>query len=68
MPFLYRRLKGRIVEKYGTQEQFAKALDVSTNSLSLKMNGKTGFSQRDIERWRALLDITTDEIGDYFFT
>lgn len=67
MPYHYSKLRGRIIEKYGTHEKFAEKLGISRNSLSLKMTGKTGFSQADINRWSELLDIKTNEIGDYFF-
>lgn len=68
MPYTYNKLRGRIIEKYGTQEEFARKVGISKNSLSLKMNGKTGFSQADVDRWSDLLDIETREIGLYFFT
>ena len=67
MPYKYNKLRGRIVEIFGTHEKFAKRLGISKNSLSLKMNGKTGFSQSDINKWSELLGISTSEIGEYFF-
>lgn len=68
MPYTYNKLRGRIVEMFGTQEKFADELGISKNSLSLKMNGKTGFSQADIRKWSKLLHIEDSEIGAYFFT
>ena len=65
--FEYRELKGRIVTKYGTQGEFAKAIGISSNWLSQKLTGKVGISQPEIEQWRELLDIPTSEIGKYFF-
>lgn len=67
MPYKYNKLRGRIVEKYGTQDEFARTIGISRNSLSLKMTGKTGISQTDIIKWCRLLDIKADEIGQYFF-
>lgn len=67
MPYKYNKLKGRITEKFGTRSNFAKALNLSENSLSLKLNCKTGFSQEDIDKWAELLDITIEEYGLYFF-
>lgn len=64
----YRKLIGRIVEKYGTRKEFAKALGISENSMSLKLNGKTGFSREDMVRWGELLDIDVNDFGAYFFT
>lgn len=65
--YQYRKLKGKIVEKYGTQKAFADALDISENSLSLKLNGKTGFSQKDIVKWSLLLDIDQAEYQSFYF-
>lgn len=67
MGFEYNKLRGRIVEKYGTQAKFAQELGISPTAMSEKMTGKTTFSQRDIERWRQLLDIDSEDIGKYFF-
>ena len=47
MQYNYKKLRGRIVEKYGSQKNFADILGVSENSVSKKMQGKTGFSQED---------------------
>lgn len=67
MPYSYNKLRGRIVEKYGTQEKFAEALDVSKQMVSMKMTGKSSFSQKDILTWCDLLSIQHDQISDYFF-
>jgi len=66
--YQYRKLIGRIVEVYGTRKAFAEALGLSENSLSLKLNGKTGFSQDDIIEWSRLLNISQDEYGSFYFT
>lgn len=63
----YRKLKGRIVEKYGTMAAFAEALGLSKQSLSLKMTGKVGLSQEDIEQWSELLDIQQEDYGIFYF-
>lgn len=63
----YRKLKGRIVEKYGTMAAFAEALGLSKQSLSLKMTGKVGLSQEDIEQWSELLDIKLEDYGIFYF-
>lgn len=67
MNYKYNRLRGRIIEKYGSQEKFAETIGISSNSMSKKMNGRTGFSQRDIVKWSYLLDIKAPEYGEYFF-
>lgn len=65
--YSYDKLRGRIYEKYGTQEAFAKVLGISGNSLSLKMRCLTGFSQEDIRVISELLDIPREEYAEYFF-
>ncbi|MED9814729.1 DUF739 family protein [Anaerostipes sp.] len=67
MGYTYDKLRGRIIEKYGSQEKYADVLGISTNSLSKKMTGKTGFSQKDITIWADLLNIDKAEYGEYFF-
>ena len=68
MNYSYNKLIGRIIEKYGTRKKFAETIQMSENSLSLKLNGKTGFSQEDVKLWAELLDIDVSEYGSYFFT
>ena len=63
----YNKLRGRIVEKYGTQDRFRKELGISSTAMSNKMRGKTGFSQSDIITWCSLLDIELEDVGSYFY-
>lgn len=63
----YRKLRGRIVEKFGTQEKFAQHIGKSNISISRKLNCNTGFSQKDIEEWSNALEISKDEYSAYFF-
>lgn len=65
--YKYNKLRGRIIEKFGSFGCFAKEIGLSNNSLSKKLTGKTGISQEDIEKWSDLLDIETSEYGVYFF-
>lgn len=64
----YSKLRGRIVEKFGTISAFTEALGSSTVTVSSKLNNKSGFSRSDIEHWSELLEIPFVEIGLYFFT
>ena len=66
--FDYSKLRGRIVEKFGTQSKFADANGISDRSMSLKLNNGIGLSQNEILEWCNLLDIPTGEIPLYFFT
>ena len=66
--YKYRRLRGRIVERFGTMEAFSKEINLSKVSVSNKINGNTGFSQDDITKWSEALRIPVEEYGTYFFT
>jgi hypothetical protein len=68
MPYDYSKLNGKIVEMYGTQAKFAKAMNLSTRSLSLKVNGKIGWKQGEIDKACYILGVPKDEIPLYFFT
>ena len=68
MNYNYKLLKTRIRRYYGSQEEFAKVLHLSTNSLNKKLNNKVCFNQREISIMIDTLDIKKLEIKDYFFT
>ena len=61
------KLRGRMVEKYGTIQEFAKHASRNNQFISKVLNGKSTLLQTDIEEWVSLLDISSDEIGSYFF-
>lgn len=67
MGFEYNKLKGRIVEKYGTRGKFAERLGVSDVTVSKKLTGKVQFDQEDIITWCEALEIDISDAGDYFF-
>ena len=66
--YTYSKLRGRIVEKYGTITAFSKDVGMTTTSIYFKLSGKVPFNQRDVEKWCNLLSIKVSEIGAYFFT
>ena len=68
MNFSYNKLRGRIIEKYGTQSAFVKEFGVSENAFSQKMNNKTRFNSDDVIKIVKMLDIKENEIHQYFFT
>ena len=68
MGFSYSKLKGKIIEKYGTQTAFAKDLGMTNIAFSRKLNNKTRFSTDDILTIIELLEIPKNEISEYFFT
>lgn len=63
----YSKLKGKIVEVYGSQEKLAKVLDLSNQSISNKMTNKVPFKTNEIEKLVELLGIDPQDIGVYFF-
>jgi len=65
--FKYLKLRARIKEKYGTEGNFAKELNISQISLSRKFNDKTQFSSGEIKTWCSKLDIPIKNAGQYFF-
>lgn len=69
MAFDYSKLRGRIVEKFGTIKAFANAYGITSVSMSKKLNGDTAFSQDDIMKMSTpeLLDIQAKDIPEYFF-
>lgn len=68
MKYLYKKLRGKIKEIYGSQKKFADKLGVSENSVSNKLSCKTEFSQSDVEKWAVLLGIRRVDYGEFFYT
>ena len=67
MVYDYSKLKGRIIEKSGTRENFAKSLGVTKKSISEKLNNKTIWKQPEISKAMELLSISGEDIESYFF-
>lgn len=61
------KLKGRIVEMCGSQRKLAEKLGCTEQTVVNKLAGRTQFSLEDVVAWCDALDISKDEIGDYFF-
>ena len=68
MAYNYNKLKGAIKEYYGTQENFAAHLGISTAALSARLNNKSKFSQDEIVKACELVHINPEDIASYFFT
>ena len=66
--FDYSKLKGRIVEKFGTLSNFSEALGIKVQTVSAKLKGRNTITKSDIIKWSELLGIEYSEIGVYFFT
>jgi len=61
------KLRGRIIEKFGSQNAFAEAAHRSISFVSQYLNGKTSLDQKIMNEWIDLLDIPSYEIDQYFF-
>lgn len=66
--FNYSKLRGRIIEKFGTYTKFAKEIGWESSYLSRKLNGEIAFTLSDIVLFRGKLGILPEQIGDIFFT
>ena len=66
MAFNYNKLRGKIVEIYGSQIEFAKAMKWSEKTLSLKLNGKVPWKQTDIMTAVQILGLSESDIQDIF--
>ena len=65
--FDYSKLRGRIVEMFGTIGKFAEASGIRAEQFTSAFNQKRTFTQSEIIRICELLDIPDAEIGLYFF-
>ncbi len=63
----YSKLSGKIIEVFGTRYNFAKAMNWSERTLSLKMKGNIDWKQSDICKAIKLLNLSEDNISLYFF-
>ena len=68
MLFDYSKLRGRIVEKFGTLSAFANSFGCSDGTLSSKMTSKTYFTNEEIVSACRLLNISVKDVDHYFFT
>ena len=67
MVYDYSKLNGKIIEKFGTRESFAKASGITAKSIYDKLNNKTIWKQPEISKAMELLSISGEDIELYFF-
>lgn len=69
MEFDYSKLIGRIIEKFGSRRNFARAYGRSENAISKKLSGKMAITTDDIVKMSSaeFLDIEAENIPEYFF-
>ncbi len=65
--FDYSKLRGRIIEKFGTQKVFSEKMNMSEATLTQKLAGRTYFTQGEMYRAGELLDLD-GSYRPYFFT
>ena len=68
MYFDYSKLRGRIREKYGTEQKFAVTMGIGRVSLSSKLNNESDFTRKQMLRAAEVLDLDATQIPEYFFT
>ena len=62
----YRKLRGRIKEKFGTQSEFSKKLGLSEVSVSNKLNNIVDWGQEEMENAISILEIPNTDIMHIF--
>lgn len=65
--FDYSKLRGRIIEKFGTMRSFAESMHMHANTLSRKMGNTLVWNQEEMPRAMDLLGENPKKIKDYFF-
>lgn len=68
MEWNYQKLRGKIKEICGTQDNFAEKLGINRVSLSQRLNNLLEFTQKEIYKSCEILGIERADIPEYFFT
>lgn len=63
----YGKLREKIKNVFGTIGKFANAMGKDRSTISNKLNGLAAWGQDEIEKSCKLLDISIDEVTNYFF-
>ena len=61
------KLRGRIVEKFGSQTAFSAATGDSISFINQYLNGHKVLDQKRMIKWIDILEIPDSEIDQYFF-
>ena len=67
MAFNYNKLRGRIIECFGTLGKFAEAMGWSEKTLTAKLSGTSYWKQPEILKAMRLLNLKRKDMQDYFF-
>lgn len=65
--FDHSKLRGKIREVIGSEQDFCKLMNLSPTTMTLKLNGKRKFTQLEMRNAISILEIDTNEISEYFF-
>ena len=63
----YRSLKGRIIEKFNSQKEFASYIGWRDSRVSRVLTNKGGLSRDEIDIWCNALEIDLCDVGTLFF-
>ena len=66
--FDYSKLLGLMTEKNYTQKNLCKVIDMSENTFTNKIKGRSNFASDEIVKICNVLGISTKSVGAYFFT
>lgn len=67
MAYQTEKLKGRIIEKYGTRQAFCKAIGMRPSTLSKRLKDGRDWRGSSLIKAVRALDIKDSEIDAYFF-
>lgn len=67
MQFDYSKLRGKVVEKFGSLNGFSQAIEISNSTLSLLFNNRSKWNQETIMKAIKVLEISVEDIPVYFF-
>lgn len=67
MKYNYSKLLGKMKECGITQEKLAYEIGKNETTLSAKLNNKSQFKADEMDAILKVLNVSNDEIGDYFF-
>lgn len=65
--FNYDKLEGRINEKFGDINTFAKHIRMGKDTINARIKGITEFKLSEIEKFMEALEIQPNEVQDHFF-
>ena len=62
----YSKLRGKIVEVFGSQYAFAEAMGMSAAAIGQRLNGKTQWSAPEMVKGCDVLGVPLEEVHLYF--